>query len=64
MQSELQIKLTPSQVAVTTGCLISRLHLSLGFPEEETTKGVIREVLDILEAALTIHISAMEADTN
>jgi hypothetical protein len=60
----MQIELTPSEVAVTTGCLISRLHLSLNFPDEAATKTVIKGVLDKLEAALLIHISAIEADTN
>jgi hypothetical protein len=64
MDDEILIKFTPSEVAVTTGCLISRLHLHLGFPDEEITKNVIRGVLDKLEAALLIHISAMDADQN
>jgi hypothetical protein len=61
---EIIIRLTPSEIAVTSGCLINRLILTLNSPEEEFTKRICRAVLDKLEAALIIHIYAAESDQN
>jgi len=64
----MKIDLTPTEVAITTGCLMVRLQMAadgqLDNAADDSVKSVIYNVLDKLEAALTISMSAHEADTN